>query len=43
MEQVLFTIVTNEEKRSGEAVEALLREYISLGAPWLCWYVSDKQ
>jgi len=38
MEQLLFAIVTNEEMRSEEAVGAFLREYISLGAPWLCWF-----
>lgn len=42
MEQVVFAIVSNEQERSKEAVEAQLRTYISLGAPWLCWFIDDK-
>lgn len=42
MEQVIFAIITDEKKRSEMAVEALVREYVYLGAPWLCWFISDK-
>lgn len=37
MEQTLFAMLTNEEERSIEAVEANLHRYIRLGAPWCFW------
>lgn len=38
MEKVLFTILTQPEKRNTEESEALLGDALSAGAPWF-----DKQ
>lgn len=37
MEQVMFAMLTNEEERSIEAVQASFYRRIVLGAPWCFW------
>lgn len=37
MEQTIFAMLTNEEERNVEAVQASLYRRIALGAPWCFW------